>query len=342
MNTSLERVAAVLNHQEPDCVPVCPVMLMQGAVELGLDLETYFSRGDYLVEGQLRLITKFGHDFVFGFPHVVEDITAFGASLMYFRNGPPSIGSMAIDDYRNVEGLTVPDPAASPILNETLRAIDLLRREVKGQVPILGACIAPFSLPSMLMGTEKWMELLFIEETSVRSRVLDCLMPVMVEFCVRWANAQLSAGADAIVLADGMASAAVINRQQFIDLALPILKKTVSQIKGTVIHEGVGDIYPMLDLLSDTGVAGVILTYHDDLAKAKKVVGDHLTLIGNLNNIEMRRWSVAQMTEQAQVALAAGAPGGGYILSAQGPEIPLGVSDEVIHAMIQAAHGWRY
>lgn len=339
---SFERVVAVLNHELPDCVPAGPVLLMQGAAELGLSLEEYFSRGENLAEGQLRLWEKFGHDLLCGFPHVVEDITAFGASLMYFRNGPPSAGEMVIRSYDDAFNLAIPDPASSPVLNETLRALHLLAGQVKGEVPIVGACIAPFSLPSMLMGTEMWMELLFIEEPAVRQPVLDHLLNVTLEFCAAWANAQLAAGADVVVLADGMSSAAVLTRPQFMDLALPVVRAVVRRIDGPVLHEGVGDIVPMVDLLPSTGVVGLMLTPRDNLSATKTLVGQQLALIGNLNNIEMRRWSPADMTRTAQSALAQAAPGGGFILAAQGPEVPLGVSDDVIHALVHAAHAWRY
>ncbi len=340
--TSLERVVAVLRHEQPDCVPVFPVLLQQGAAELGLSLEEYFSRGENIAEGQLRLLRRFGHDCVFGFPHVVEDITAFGADLMYFDDGPPGAGCMVIQSYEDVDRLTVPDPESSPTLTETLVAIERLAREVKGSVPIIGACIAPFSLPSMLMGTEMWMDLMLFAEPHVRQHVMGRILEIATAFCVRWANMQLAAGADAVVLADGMASAAVINRQQFIEMALPVIQNAIAQIEGPVIHEGVGDLYPMIDLLPDTGAVGVILSFRDDVKACRAQVGHALTLIGNLNNIEMRRWSADEMTRAAQAVLADGAPEGGFILSAQGPEIVLGVSDEVIHAMVQAAHSWRY
>ncbi len=342
VKTSYERVNAVLSHQTPDCVPACPILLLQGAAELGLSLEDYFSRADQIAEGQLRLWEKFGHDFVFGFPHIVEDITAFGGSLKYYRNGPPSPGGMVIQSYDDILNMTAPDPLSSPVLNETLRAIELLAGQVKGSVPVLGACIAPFSLPSMLMGTEQWMELLFIESQEVRDEVLPCLLATTTEFCAVWANAQLNAGADAIILADGMASAAVLTRPQFIELALPVVKDTISRIKGPVVHEGVGDLQPFLDLLVDTGVIAAILTSKDDLAKAKASVGAHMALIGNLNNVEICRWTSEERDSHLQETLALGAPGGGFILSTQGPELPLCIPEGAIHALVQAAHNWTY
>ena len=339
--TPLQRVLATIQNQKPDRIPVFPIMLMQGAAALGMDLEQYFSQGANWANGQLRLLEKFDHDCVLGVPHVVQDITAFGASLMYWQGGPPSPGSMAIHSWQDVDDLQVPDPYNSPQLVETLRAIELLAREVKGRVPIIGAAIAPFSLPSMLMGTEKWMNLLLFEEEAVRERVMGRILDIGVEFATTWANAQLQAGADVIVLADGMASAAVINRQQFITYALPILKKTVPLINGPVVHEGVGHLHPMLDLLLDIGLMGVILSHRDDIAQCRQIAGDKLTLIGNLNNIEMLRWTPDEMRQKARAVLTAAAPGNRFILSAQGPEIPLGVSDELLHALVQVVREWE-
>ncbi|MCA9916710.1 MAG: hypothetical protein KC445_02110 [Anaerolineales bacterium] len=234
----------------------------------------------------------------------------------------------------------MPDPKSVPELVETLKALEILAKEVKGDVPIIGAVIAPFSLPSMLMGTEKWMDLLLFEEPSVREQVMGRMLEISTEFSAAWANAQLEAGADVIVLADGMASAAVLTRQQFINFALPTLKAVIPQINGFVVHEGVGHLHPMLDLLVDLGLLGVILSHLDDLAKCRAIVGDKLALIGNLNNIEMTRWSPEEMTRRCEAALDA-IPCPGYVLSAQGPEIPLGVSDEAIRAMVEAPRNWQ-
>ena len=339
--TPLQRVLTTIQNNPPDRVPVFPIMLMQGAAALGMGLEQYFSQGANWAEGQLRLLDKFDHDCVVGVPHVVEDVTAFGATLTYWQGGPPSPGSMVIHSWQDVDNLQVPDPFTSPVLSETLKAIERLAQEVKGRVPIIGAVIAPFSLPSMLMGTEKWMNLMLFEEPAVRTQVMERILDISLEFCTTWANAQLAAGADVIVLADGMASAAVITRQQFMDLALPVLRNTIPRINGPVVHEGIGHIHPMLDLLADIGLTGVMLSHRDDIAVCRQIVGDKLTLIGNLNNIEMLRWTPEEMKQKVRSVLAAAASGNRFILSAQGPEIPLGVPDDVIWAMVQAVKEWE-
>ncbi len=331
--TSLQRTLTTVAHQEPDRVPIFPVLLMQGARELGLPLPAYFASGEQLAKGQLALLERYGHDCVIGVPHVVQDAAAFGCGLIHFQDGPPSVDRMVANTYDDLQALRPPDPLTSPILRPTLDALERLAAAVKGKTPILGACIAPFSLPSMLIGTEKWMALLF-EEPAVRDPIMAHILSVTFDFVVTWANLQLEHGADIIVLADGMASATVILRDQFIEHALPLVKRTTAAIAGPTVYEGVGAVEPFIDLMPETGAEAIILDHSDDLAACKAAVGDKVTLVGNLNNIAMLNWTPAEMEAQVKAALDAAAVGGGYILAAQGPEIPWDVSDEVIETMI--------
>ncbi len=337
--TSPERLLATVTHKIPDHPPVMPVMLMQGAQELGLSLQEYFSKGEHYATGQLRLLEKFGHDGVIGVPHVVEDTVAFGATLMYFRNGPPSLGKMVVRSFNEIKKMRAADPKAVPALRETLKAIELLAQQVKGKVPIIGAAVAPFSLPSLLMGAEKWVDLLF-SEPAVRDPLLAQSLAVARDFCVAWANAQLQAGADVIVLADGMASATMITRDEFKQFALPVIRETIPQIKGPVVWEGVGSASSLIDLIAETGAVAMVLDCHDDLAQAHKIAAGKITLMGNLNNIAMRRWSPEKMRVETQAALDA-TGGVDFIVGAQGPEIPLGVSDDAIRALIETTKEWK-
>ena len=66
-------------------------------------------------------------------------------------------------------------------------------------------------------------------------------------------------------------------------------------------------------------------------------------MVGNLNNVAMITWTPEEMEQHVQEAIAAAAAGGGYILSAQGPEIPWDVPDEVIAAMVRGSEKYgRY
>ncbi len=339
MPTSLERLMTTLSHKEADRIPVFPVLLQQGAKELGVELEQYFTNGEMIAEGQTRLLEKYEHDAVIGVPHVVEDLLAFGQKLVYFPNGAPVLGGMAISRFHQIETMEVKDPADVPELRQTLLAIEMLAKRYKGTVPVFGAGIAPFSLPSMFIGTEKWLQLLF-DEPDLRDQYILQFLEVSMNFCVKWMNRQIEAGADAVVLADGMASATILLREQFRSWAMPLIQATISRINGPVVYEGVGALGPFADLLPELGAVAAIFDHSDDLARCKQAVQGKVTVVGNINNIALIDWTPEQVEEQVRKACEAAKAGGGFILANQGPEIPYDVPDENIKALVEAGKRW--
>lgn len=332
---SKERLVGAVTFQPVDRVPIVPVILLQGSKLMNMDLPTYFSKGEYIAEGQLRLLEKFGHDAVFGFPHVVEDLVPWGASLTYYKNGSPTLGYVVIRNDRDIVELKVPDPASSHETKETLKAIHILANKVGHHTAVIGAMIAPFSLPSMLMGTGPFMKLL-IEEDRNGDKYIRLLLDKCKQYVVSWAKKMVDQGADIIVLADGMASETVINRRLFEKYVYSLLKETIHEIPAPVVYEAVGDAQGILDLIATTGAVVAALDYKDDLVECKKIANGKIALMGNFNNIEMLYWNSIRTELEVKKAINKAADGYGYVLSSQGPEIPYDVPFEVIETMVQA------
>lgn len=330
-----ERVVRAVTFQPVDRVPILPVALMQGSIALNRPLPEYQQNGQLIADGQRRLLEMWGHDGVVGVPHVVEDLVPWGIPLSYYRNGSPTLSKIAIRSFDQIPDLKVPDPSAFKETKESLKAISILAKTVGHHTPVIGALIAPFSLPSMLMGTEKWMSLL-LDDPGLRAKYLDTLLAKCKEYVIKWAKQMINAGADIIVLADGMASQTVITRSLFEKYALPVIKDTIKQIPAPVVWEGVGSVQGILDLVADSGALCAILDYKDDLKACKAIAKKKIALMGNFNNIEMMYWNPIRTQLEVKKVIEKAADGYGYILSAQGPELPYDVPFEVISAMVDA------
>jgi len=63
-------------------------------------------------------------------------------------------------------------------------------------------------------------------------------------------------------------------------------------------------------------------------------------VIGNLNAIEMRRWTPAQAEAEVKKTIAAAGPGGGFVLSDNHGEIPWQVPEDVLFAISAAVRKW--
>ncbi len=347
---SIQRVLATLTfgkseHGRPDRVPVFPVPLMQGALVYKCTVADYFAMSAERIAGaQIELNQMLGGvpDAVAGIPHVVEDVTAFGVELASsYPNSSPTINGMRLRAYDDITGLRCPTPGQSAQLTKTLKTISILRSRIGSEKIVIGACVAPFSLPSLLMGTSKWMRLLFTP--ALRERYLARLLDVCKQFVIAWSNEQLRAGAHVIVMADGMASSTILPRKMFEDYARPVIKDTIRGISGFVAYEPVGTIEPYIDACADLGAIALLIGQEDDIRSCKAKLHGRVGLIGNVNNMKMRRWSPARIELQAKAALRHGMPGYGFILANQGPEIPFDTSVEGIAALVNTVEKYgRY
>jgi uroporphyrinogen decarboxylase len=203
-------------------------------------------------------------------------------------------------------------------------------------VPIVGVVMSPFSLPVMQMGFERYLDLLY-----ERRDLFDRLMQVNEEFCVAWANAQLDAGATAIYYFDPVSSPTVIPPDLYRQLGQPVAARTIARIKGpTATHFASGRTAAIVPDIAATGTAIVGASGIEDLAVVKAACRDRLTVLGNLNGIEMRTWSHDQAVAAVKAAIAAAGPGGGFVLSDNHGEIPWQVPDDVLFAVVEAARAW--
>ncbi len=334
--TSLQRVLTTLGHQEPDRVPFFLLVTMHGARELGLSIQEYYSKAENVVVGQLRMRKKYRHDCLYAFFYAPIEVEAWGAEVIYVEDGPPNSGQPFIRHPDDIKGLKPPQVKYSPCLLKVLRAIELMKAEIGDEAPIIGVVMSPFSLPVMQMGFDHYIELIY-EQPDLFKR----LMNVNQAFCVDWANAQLEAGATAICYFDPVSSTTITTREKYLETGFLVAQQTLAQINGpTATHMASGRCLPIVDDIAQTGTAVLGTSVWEDLVDVKSACKGKLTVLGNLNGIEMRRWTPKQAESYVKDALAKAGPGGGYILSDNHGEIPWQVPDDVLMAVSEAVHKW--
>lgn len=334
--TSMQRVLTTLGHQEPDRVPLFLSLTITGARELGLGIKEYFSRPQNVVEGQLRMRAKFGHDCLMGFYYTAMETEAWGGSVVFYDDGPPNAGEPLIQHLEQILKLETPRVEDSASLRKGLDTIVWLKAEAKDEVPIVAAVTSPFSLPVIQIGFGSYIEILY-----QRPDLFQHLMRINEEFCVAWANAQLAAGATAIGYANPVSSPTIVPPPLYRQLGLPVDKRTIARIKGGVaMNLASGRVLPVLDDLAQTGAVGIVASVTEDLAEMKARCRGKLAVMGNLNGIEMRRWSPTEAEAAVKEAIRKAGPGGGFILNDNHGEIPWQVPDEVLMELAEAVRRW--
>ena len=337
--TSLQRVLTTLSLKEPDRVPLFLLPTVQGAVEMGVPLRDYFRAPGLMAEAQVRFRERYRNDCLYGFTYAAAEFEAFGGDVIFYDRAPPNAGAPFLHTTGDFARLAVPKIEDCPALCRTLELQAHLRRAAGGSVPVIGVVMSPTSLPVMQLGFPAYLWRLMEEPES-----LTPLLEVNEEFCAAWANAQLAAGADALVYYDPVGSCTIIEPAHYRRLCAPVTKRLLARINGPVaVHFASGRSFDILQDVAEAGAGGVVVSGDDDLAAVKAAVGGRLPILGNLNGLAMRHWDAAETERQVKNAIAAAGVGGGFILTDHHGEIPFDVPERVLVWIAESVGQWgRY
>jgi len=329
---SFDRVMTSIGHKEPDRVPLCLLLSLYGAKELGMTVKEYFSKSKNVVNAQLKMAEKYNNDCIYTFFYAGIEIEAMGGEVIFMEEGPPNAGSPLITSPKDIENMIVPNVKESKELRNVFEATEALKYKVKNKVPIIGVVMSPFSLPVMQMGFEKYLELMYFNKDS-----FNLLMKKNIEFCTQWANAQLDAGADAICYFDPLASPNMIEKETYMSTGYNIAKETIGKINGpTATHLASGISLPVIDNIIDTNTQVLGFSSSDNLEKIKNASKDRICLIGNLNGIEMVNWDKEEVEKNIKDLIYTTGKGGGLLISDNHGEIPWQVPEDVLFEISEA------
>jgi uroporphyrinogen decarboxylase len=130
------------------------------------------------------------------------------------------------------------------------------------------------------MGIEGWLDTLLFHPDEA-SRMLE----LTSQFFVALANKLLANGASCIVTFANFSNPTILTRGIVQEKMIPVLKECYSQINGPIIfHHGGPPIIPFLDLYPQLpNLAGIVISPKDTFKHVREIVGNDLTVFGNLN-----------------------------------------------------------
>ncbi|CAG0954706.1 partial uroporphyrinogen decarboxylase, partial [Anaerolineae bacterium] len=273
MITGMDRLVAAINGSTCDRIPVFCNLLDQGAIELGISLEEYYTYGDYVAEAQIRMREKYGHDNVWSLFYVGKEAELLGCKkIMFAKDGPPNVEDFVIKTYDDIHKLEIPDDvSAHPAFEEGLKCLRILRKQVGGTYPICAYITASMALPALLMGMDKWMELLFMGPVAVRDELLNKCH----DFFAKEMLAYRQASADVLIYSNPFGSTDLVPVKYFMEHALPWIEKDIRAVgtQGVVYYCGMARFNKVIDIvLERTGIGVYYLSPLDDLGQGIKII----------------------------------------------------------------------
>lgn len=332
-----ERILALLEGRPVDRLPFMPITMQFACDQIGARYRDYCTDYRVLVEGQLRTAERFGLDYVNTMSDPAREAADCGASVEYFENQPVALveEQALLADKTRLAHLKIPDPLGGGRMTNGIRALALYREKVGGQLLIEGWVEGPCAEAADLRGINSLMLDFYDDPPFVRD-----LFEFVLEMELRFARAQVAAGAESIGIGD--AAASLVGPQIYEEFVWPYEKNMVDAIRamGAKVRLHIcGNIRRILDGIGKLGCDIVDVDSMVPMAEARQRTGPGQVLLGNLNPVTVMRNGTPE-TIIAAVAECHRQAGPRFIVGA-GCEIPRDTPPENLHALGRYAFSHR-
>jgi len=332
-----ERVLALIDGHEPDCLPLMPITMMFAADQIGVRYREYVTDHRVLVEAQIRTAEKFGFDYVSAISDPAREATDLGAAIEWFDDQPPAIVEQQalLADKRTLARLRPPDPHGGGRMHDRVRALALFRERVGGERLIEGWVEGPCAMGADLRGINTLM-LDFVDDPAF---VRD-LFEFSVEMELRFGRAQIEAGAELIGIGD--AAASLVGPAFYEAFVWPFERKLVDGLRALGARVRLHICGKTRRIFSGMGRLGcdiVDLDWPAPVAEARREMGQAQVLLGNIDPVKVLRNGTPESVTAAiaQCHREAGTP---YIAGA-GCEVVRDTPPENVHALAAYARSHR-
>ena len=209
---------------------------------------------------------------------------AMGLGL-YFEEGEGPKFERTLKDEADIKKLHVPDMAS---LQYVFDAVSSIRKAVNGRVPLIGFAGSPWTLATYMVEGKGGTDFLTIKKMAyARPDLLHHILETTAQTVLQYLNAQIAAGAQAVMIFDSWGGA--LSHNAYLEFSLPYMQKIVNgltrEADGRVVPRVVftkgGALW--LEAQADIGADALGLDWAVDIGQARKRVGDKVALQGNLD-----------------------------------------------------------
>jgi uroporphyrinogen decarboxylase len=297
---------------------------------------------DYATEVTLQPIDRYPLDASILFSDILTVPDAMGLGL-YFEDGEGPKFERTVRTEEDVSKLQVPDMAS---LSYVFDAVTQIRTALNGRVPLIGFSGSPWTLACYMVEGAGSREFHTIKKMLyARPDLMHRILDVTAQAVTQYLNAQIDAGAQAVMIFDSWGGALADGAYQAFSLAYmrKILaglqrEKDGVRIPAIVFTKG-GGLW--LDEMAGIGADALGLDWTVNLGRARALVGDRVALQGNLDPAVLMAGpdQVRQEVEKALSSYGAPAAGHGHVFNL-GHGISQFTPPESVTAMVEAVHSF--
>jgi uroporphyrinogen decarboxylase len=209
---------------------------------------------------------------------------AMGLGL-YFEEGEGPKFERTLREEAEIQKLEVPDMAK---LQYVFDAVSQIRKTLDGRVPLIGFTGSPWTLATYMVEGKGGTDFLTIKKMAyARPDLLHHILETTAQTVIQYLNAQIAAGAQAVMIFDSWGGA--LSHNAYIEFSLNYMKKIVASLNKdndgrkvpSVVFTKGGALW--LEAQAEIGADALGLDWTVDIGQARKRVGDKVALQGNLD-----------------------------------------------------------
>ncbi|MCE2572748.1 uroporphyrinogen decarboxylase [Motilimonas eburnea] len=340
-----DRYLRALLKQPVDKTPVW--MMRQAGRYLPEYKATRAQAGDFMslcknaelaCEVTLQPLRRFPLDAAILFSDILTIPDAMGLGL-YFETGEGPKFERPITCKADVDKIGLPDPEGE--LQYVMNAVRTIRRELKGEVPLIGFSGSPWTLATYMVEGGSSKAFTKIKKMAfAEPKTLHMLLDKVADSVISYLNAQVAAGAQSLMIFDTWGG--VLSPRDYREFSLQYMAKIVDGLT----RENEGRKVPVtlftknggmwLEDIAATGCDAVGLDWTIDIADAKARIGDKVALQGNMDP-SMLYASPERICDEVAHILSGFGEGSGHVFNL-GHGIHLDVDPEHAGVFINAVH----
>jgi uroporphyrinogen decarboxylase len=239
----------------------------------------------------------------------------------------------------DIDRLPIPDPEGE--LRYVMDAVRLIRRELRGRVPLIGFAGSPWTVGTYMVeggGSKNFQHIKGMLYGAPRE--LHRLLDVIARATLAYLNAQVAAGAQAVMIFDTWGGA--LTPSDYREFSLRYMRQIVDgltrvsdgrRVPVILFTKGGG---AWLAEMADSGCDALGVDWTTDLADARRAVNDRVALQGNLDPSVLYA-PPGEIRAQVARVLANYGQGNGHVFNL-GHGIHPDVPPEHALAMVDAVH----
>jgi uroporphyrinogen decarboxylase len=226
----------------------------------------------------LQPLERFPLDAAIVFSDILTIPDAMGLGLGFAEGEGPRF-ERPLRDEKEILRLAAPDLAR---LEYVFAAVRACRQAIAGRVPLIGFSGSPFTLACYMVeggGSDDWRTLKNL--LHARPELLHRILEVNARAVTDYLNAQIEAGADAVMIFDTWGG--ILAHHDYETFSLAYTRKILQQVRKapTILFTKGGS--PWLGAMMESGCTAVGLDWTADARAARKIAAGRVALQGNLD-----------------------------------------------------------